>query len=144
MTELHSAPFADLSGHEVYGLCKLRVDVFVVEQNCAYPELDGADEDAATVHFWHAEDGAVVSTLRLLRTENETRIGRVCTAASARGRGLSAQLMTAAIEHAGGADIVIGAQAHLEKWYSGFGFERSGPNYTEDSIPHLPMIRTAR
>lgn len=144
MTEtVHRATFAELSGLEVYSLCRLRVDVFVVEQNCAYPELDGADTDPSTVHFWHTDGDRIVSTLRLLFGENETRIGRVCTAASARGRGLSAQLMTAAIEHAAGADIVIGAQSYLEKWYSGFGFVRSGPNYDEDGIPHLPMFRAS-
>jgi ElaA protein len=140
-TELHSATFDELSGHEVYALCKLRVDVFVVEQKCPYPELDGADEDPATVHFWHTRGGAVVSTLRLLRGKDGTRIGRVCTAVDARGRGLSAQLMRAAIDRADGESIVIGAQAHLEKWYGGFGFERSGPNYDEDGITHLPMVR---
>ncbi|RRQ26767.1 GNAT family N-acetyltransferase [Rhodococcus sp. Eu-32] len=144
MSQLHHAPFSDLSGHIVYSLCKLRVDVFVVEQNCAYPELDGADEHPDTVHFWHEDDGRVLSTLRLLRRDVETRIGRVCTAVDARGRGLSAQLMRAAIEHADGEDIVIGAQVQLETWYGGFGFVRSGPDYDEDGIMHLPMLRTAR
>ncbi|SNS36417.1 GNAT family N-acetyltransferase [Rhodococcoides kyotonense] len=142
MSQLHHAPFADLSGHEVYSLCRLRVDVFVVEQNCAYPELDGADEDDGTIHFWHSEDDRIVSTLRLMRRNGETRIGRVCTAEDARGRGLSAQLMQAAIEQAATETIVIGAQTQLEKWYGGFGFVRSGPDYDEDGIPHLPMLRT--
>ncbi|WP_084727657.1 GNAT family N-acetyltransferase [Rhodococcoides yunnanense] len=140
---LRHAPFAELSGHEVYSICKLRVDVFVVEQNCPYPELDGADEHASTIHFWHTIDGRVVSTLRLLRTGAETRIGRVCTAVDARGRGLSAQLMRAALEQAAGEPVVIGAQVQLEKWYGGFGFVRSGPDYDEDGIAHLPMTRAA-
>lgn len=143
MTRLHHAPFAQLSGHDVYALCRLRVDVFVVEQNCAYPELDGADEDPETVHFWHTIDGRIVSTLRLLRRDGETRIGRVCTAADARGRGLSAELMRAALDRADGETVVIGAQARLEKWYGGFGFVRSGPDYDEDGILHLPMTRVA-
>nr|WP_296769386.1 GNAT family N-acetyltransferase [Rhodococcus sp. (in: high G+C Gram-positive bacteria)] len=143
MVDIHHASFADLTGHEVYSICKLRVDVFVVEQNCAYPELDGADEHPGTVHFWHSIDGTVVSTLRLLRSGGETRIGRVCTAASARGRGLSAQLMNAALAQADGETVVIGAQSQLEKWYGGFGFVRSGPDYVEDAIAHLPMTRTA-
>lgn len=143
MPELHFAPFAELNGHEVYSICKLRVDVFVVEQDCAYPELDGADEHPDTVHFWHSIDGRVVSTLRVLRSNGETRIGRVCTAADARGRGLSAQLMMAALELASGEAVVIGAQSQLEKWYGGFGFARSGPDYMEDAIAHLPMTRSA-
>ncbi|OZC58708.1 GNAT family N-acetyltransferase [Rhodococcus sp. 06-621-2] len=141
MSELHRAHFAELSGHQVYALCKLRVDVFVVEQNCAYPELDGTDEDPSTVHFWHTDNGRIVSTLRLLYTDGETRIGRVCTAVDARGRGLSADLLRAAIDHAHGDTIVIGAQAQLEQWYGRFGFVRSGENYDEDGIPHLPMTR---
>lgn len=143
MADIHHAPFAELTGHEVYSICKLRVDVFVVEQNCAYPELDGADEHPDTVHFWHSIDGRVVSTLRLLRSGGETRIGRVCTAVDARGRGLSAQLMNAALNEAAGDTVVIGAQCQLEQWYASFGFVRSGPDYSEDDIPHLPMTRAA-
>ncbi|MGA9871872.1 MAG: GNAT family N-acetyltransferase [Rhodococcus sp. (in: high G+C Gram-positive bacteria)] len=95
------------------------------------------------MHFWFARDGRAVSTLRVLRDDGRARIGRVCTAVDARGLGLSARLMTAAIEVIGNEPIVIGAQAYLEKWYAGFGFERSGPNYAEDGIPHLPMIKPA-
>lgn len=141
ITRLRHARFDELTGHEVYALCRLRVDVFVVEQNCPYPELDGADEHPSTVHFWYTDGDRIVSTLRLLRIDGETRIGRVCTAADARGRGLSAQLMNAALGHVGNDRVVIGAQAHLEQWYAGFGFVRSGPNYDEDGIAHLPMIR---
>src|SRR3712207_9356290 len=63
---LRRAPFAELTPFEVYALCRLRVDVFVVEQQCPYPELDGRDTEPATVHLWVEEDGRVLATLRLL------------------------------------------------------------------------------
>ena len=64
---MRTARFAELTGTEVYGLCRLRVDVFVVEQQCPYPELDGRDVEPATVHLWFAdEDGGIAATIRVL------------------------------------------------------------------------------
>ena len=64
---LRRAPFADLTPYEVYGLCRLRVDVFVVEQECPYPELDGRDTEATTQHLWfEADDGGILATIRVL------------------------------------------------------------------------------
>nr|WP_246406681.1 GNAT family N-acetyltransferase [Modestobacter versicolor] len=118
----------------------MRVDVFVVEQNCPYPELDGRDTEPTTVHLWHeAADGTVLSTIRVLVNGEDRAIGRVATAESARGQGLSAQLVQRGIELCAGRTIDIGAQAYLERWYERFGFRRSGPDYVEDGIPHLPM-----
>jgi ElaA protein len=138
---LRQAPFADLSGLEVYGLCRLRVDVFVVEQQCPYPELDGRDLEPTTVHLWFDADGVPVATIRLLREQTGWAIGRVATAAAWRGRGLAARLMEAGIARCGDEPIVLGAQAYLESWYERFGFRRTGPDYVEDGIPHLPMRR---
>jgi len=137
---LRIARFDELTPAELYGLLRLRVDVFVVEQACPYPELDGRDAEPATLHLWFADDeGAVLSTIRLLENGEDRAIGRVATAASARGRGLSAQLVRRGIELCGGRTIDIGAQAYLADWYARFGFVRSGPDYVEDGIPHLPM-----
>src|SRR5918995_6475626 len=94
---LRQARFAELSPFEVYALCRLRVDVFVVEQQCPYPELDGRDTEPATVHLWFEEDGEVLATIRVLDDGDTRAIGRVATAASARGRGLAAQLMEAGL-----------------------------------------------
>jgi ElaA protein len=138
---LRQAPFAELTGLEVYGLCRLRVDVFVVEQECPYPELDGRDLEPTTVHLWFEAEGVPVATIRVLREETGWAIGRVATAAGWRGRGLAAQLMTAGLTLCGDAPIVLGAQAYLEGWYERFGFRRTGPDYVEDGIPHLPMRR---
>jgi ElaA protein len=150
---LRIARFAELTPAELYGLLRLRVDVFVVEQACPYPELDGRDAEPGTVHLWFADDsddsddsggadggpGTVLATIRVLENGEDRAIGRVATAVSARGRGLSAQLVRRGIELCEGRTIDIGAQAYLEHWYERFGFRRSGPNYVEDGIPHLPM-----
>jgi ElaA protein len=134
------ARFAELTPAELYGLLRLRVDVFVVEQDCPYPELDGRDAEPGTVHLWYADtDGRVLSTIRVLENGADRAIGRVATAADARGRGLSAHLVRRGIELCAGRTVDIGAQAYLEGWYERFGFHRSGPDYLEDGILHLPM-----
>jgi predicted GNAT family N-acyltransferase len=138
---LRRAPFAELTPFEVYGLCRLRVDVFVVEQECPYPELDGRDLEPATVHLWFESAGEVAATIRILDDGESRAIGRVATAAGARGQGLAARLIEEGIALCGDAPITLGAQAHLEGWYERFGFRRSGPGYVEDGIPHVPMRR---
>ena len=91
---LRRAPFAELTPFEVYGLCRLRVDVFVVEQECPYPELDGRDLEPATVHVWFEDDDGRSPPRSGSSTTATTRaIGRVATAAGYRGRGLAARLM---------------------------------------------------
>jgi predicted GNAT family N-acyltransferase len=138
---LRSAAFADLTVSELYALCRLRVDVFVVEQQCPYPELDGRDEEPGTEHLWLEQDGAVLACLRVLDDGTSHAIGRVATAAQGRGRGLAARLVQAALERYGDGPVHLGAQAHLEGWYERFGFRRSGEGYVEDGIPHVPMHR---
>jgi ElaA protein len=137
---LRQARFAELTPAELYGILRLRVDVFVVEQTCPYPELDGRDAEPDTVHLWHeAADGTVLSTIRVLVNGEDRAIGRVATAPGARGRGLSAELIRRGLQLCAGRTVDIGAQAYLEAWYERFGFRRSGPDYVEDGIPHLPM-----
>jgi len=138
---LRRARFADLTPFEVYDLCRLRVDVFVVEQECPYPELDGRDVEPATVHVWFEADGKIAATIRILDDGASRAIGRVATAADFRGQGLAARLMKEGIALCGDTPITLGAQAHLEGWYERFGFRRSGPGYVEDGIPHVPMRR---
>jgi ElaA protein len=145
MTEptLRVARFADLTTTELYALLRLRVDVFVVEQECAYPELDGRDTEPTTEHLWLEVDGQPVATVRVLEGEGHAVIGRVATADGHRGHGYAARLVEEAIRRIGERETRIGAQAHLEGWYGRFGFVRSGPDYLEDGIPHLPMVRAA-
>lgn len=136
-----SARFSELDVGTFHDMVKLRVDVFVVEQDAPYPELDGRDDEPNTVHWWIERDGAVVSVLRVLdEGGGVSQIGRVVTAADHRGEGLSARLLEAALAELPGA-AVIKAQARLEGWYERFGFERTGPDFIEDGIPHTPMER---
>ena len=138
---LRRARSTDLSAAELYGLCRLRVDVFVVEQQCPYPELDGRDLEPATEHLWFEVDGAVAATIRVLDDGATRAIGRVATGAAFRGAGLAARLIELAVADHGAVPLTMGAQAHLEGWYGRFGFRRSGPGYVEDGIPHVPMRR---
>jgi ElaA protein len=141
---LREAPFAALTPFEVYGLCRLRVDVFVVEQECPYPELDGRDTEPGTVHLWfEGPGGEVLATIRVLDDGATRAIGRVATAVPARSAGLAARLVRRGLELCAGSPVTLGAQAHLEGWYERFGFRRSGPGYVEDGIPHVPMRREA-
>ncbi|MDP9118357.1 MAG: GNAT family N-acetyltransferase [Actinomycetota bacterium] len=139
---IHDAPLADVDPLTLYAIIALRIDVFVVEQNCVYRELDGRDAQPSARLVWAETDEGVAATLRLLCEDSTTaRIGRVATAASARGRGLAAQLVGRALELSGDDDVVLDAQAHLAGWYERFGFRRSGPDFIEDGIAHTPMRR---
>jgi ElaA protein len=127
-----------------YALLRLRVDVFVVEQQCPYAELDGDDLGPGTEHWWVESDGAVLATLRVLSAGEQPRIGRVATAGLARGRGYAGMLMAAALDSldaAGVTDVTLEAQAHLQRWYARFGFAPTGQEYLEDGIPHVSMAR---
>ncbi len=132
----------ELTVGQLHDLLRLRVDVFVVEQNCPYHEIDGRDLEPTTVHLWTCDDGGITSSLRLLADPAGTRIGRVVTRHDRRGQRLAAQLMTMALDHIGHDNAVLDAQAHLEGFYAGFGFEVSGPLFVEDGIDHVPMLRT--
>ena len=137
------SPLVEVPAAKLYQLMMLRQDVFVVEQEAAYPDLDGRDLESSATLFWVEDDDRIVATLRVLSDPSERRIGRVATAASARGRGLAAELMQRAVAACEPAAIVLDAQAQLEAWYARFGFVRSGPNFVEDGIPHIPMRRPA-
>ncbi len=138
------ATFAELDTSTLYALLRLRVQVFVVEQNCPYPELDGRDTEPGTRHVWYAEDGAPLGYLRLVEQPGgAVRIGRVCVAAPARGRGLARALLGTALELVGERPATLEAQAHLVDLYASVGFAVAGPSYVEDGIPHVPMARPA-
>ena len=139
----------DLDASTLYALLQLRVEVFVVEQNCPYSELDGRDLEPQTRHCWlENPSGVVVSTLRLLEdhVDGETvfRIGRVCTRAAERGRGHTALLMNAALAEIGERPCRISAQTYLADMYARHGFVADGPEFDEDGIAHVPMLRAGR
>ncbi|MET8362930.1 GNAT family N-acetyltransferase [Micromonospora sp. NPDC005194] len=141
-TEIRVASFADLDARTFHDLLKLRIDVFVVEQNCPYPELDGRDVEPGTRHLWLTDGGAPLAYLRILADpDGAARIGRVVVAPQARGGGQAGRLMTAALDLVGNRPCVLEAQSHLVDFYARHGFAVSGPEYVEDDIPHTPMRR---
>lgn len=139
------ATFAELTAPTLHALLKLRVDVFVVEQACPYPELDGRDTEPGTRHVWL--DGGPgeepQAYLRILdEPDHSARIGRVVTAPGARGRGLAGRLMETALEAIGDRTVHLDAQTRAAGLYERYGFAPDGPEFLEDGIAHIPMIRT--
>ena len=133
-----------LDAHTAYAVWRLRQQVFIVEQDCPYPDLDGRDLEPATRHVVLLDDEDVVGTLRVLDDGGWARIGRVVVAPSARGRGLAAQLMDEAMALCGDREVRLDAQTGLTAFYEGYGFEVSGPAFDEDGIMHVPMVRPSR
>jgi len=131
--------FDDLDAPTAYAVWRLRQDVFVVEQECPYPDLDGRDAEPRTVHVVMEEGDDVIGYARVLDDGVEWRIGRVVLASGGRGRGLADRLLGAALESCLGRDVVLDAQTPLADWYAGFGFEVDGEEFLEDGIAHVPM-----
>lgn len=140
---------SDLGKEQLYALLKLRSDVFVVEQKCAYPDLDGQDLEGDTYHLMGWEDDQLMAYLRLLDPESQggdVVIGRVVIAEQARGKGLGHTLMEQALKqaqrHWPETPIYLSAQAHLQAYYGRYGFNVAGEQYLEDGIPHIGMRRS--
>ena len=139
-----TSSFADLPARTAYDVWRLRQQVFVIEQDCPYPDLDGRDLENATRHVVVLDDdGSVVGTLRVLDDGGWARIGRVVVAASARGRGLASLMMDEALALCGEREVRLDAQTAMTGLYEGFGFEVTGPAFDEDGIMHVPMVRSA-
>lgn len=135
-------PFDGLSPRLAYDVWRLRQQVFVVEQHCAYPDLDGRDLEDATRHVLLLEDDRLVGCLRVLDDGDRARIGRVVVAPDARGRGLAHRLMERALEECGDRDVHLDAQTGMTGLYRGYGFEVTGPEFDDDGVMHVPMART--
>lgn len=134
--------FDDLPARTAYDVWRLRQQVFVVEQDCPYPDLDGRDLEEATRHVVLLdEDDRVVGTLRVLDDGDWARIGRVVVAPEARGRGLAALLMDEAMVLCGDREVRLDAQTGLTGFYAAYGFEVTGPEFDEDGVMHVPMRR---
>jgi ElaA protein len=141
--EVRVASFRDLDTTTLYAILKLRCDVFVVEQKCFYADLDGRDTEPGTRHVWLSHGDEIRAYLRILDDGDAERIGRVVTAPSARGNGLAQRLMDEALTVIGNRPSVLDAQSYLADFYAKFGFQQTGPEYLEDGIPHVPMVRAA-
>lgn len=143
--DFNSIPNADL-----YEMLRQRQEVFVIEQQCFYSDMDGHDQAAHHLLGWQLIDGkrTLAAYLRCIAPGikfAEMSLGRVLTSQAARGSGAGRQLIAEGIRCAEalhpGHRIRIGAQAHLEKFYGEFGFRAVGQPYDEDGIPHLEMLR---
>ena len=147
MIQWQSIPFHQLTTVQLYELLRLRVDVFVVEQTCPYPELDGKDCAEDVHHLIGYIDNNIVACARLLPagiSYNNVSIGRVATKESARGNGLGHKLLSEALRQCEqlwpNANIEIGAQEHLTHFYQNHGFVVTSDMYLEDDITHVDML----
>jgi ElaA protein len=139
--------FTDLTNDELYAILRLRSEVFVVEQNCVFLDMDNNDQKAYHSMGWLGSE--LVATTRLFNLDQSYQgyqsIGRVVGSPKHRGVGIGKELMNFSIQECerlfGKGPIKIGAQLYLKKFYSELGFEQSGEMYFEDLIEHIPMIK---
>jgi len=137
--------FYELTSNELYEILQLRAEIFVVEQDCVYNDLDGLDKSA--VHQFLKKDSEIVAYSRLLKPGTrfpEYSIGRVVVKQSERGTGLGIEMMQAAKDYIlnewGATKIKVSAQQYLQRFYENLGFEIVTEMYLEDGIPHYGML----
>lgn len=141
---LHEKTFKELTVDELYELLRIRADVFVVEQDCVYQDLDGDDQQA--IHLWLTIEGKTVALCRVCPAGThmkEVSIGRVIT--TERGKGYGKQIMLAAIDTAihffNARQIDLEAQEYARGFYENVGFVQSSESFILDGIPHIKMTR---
>ncbi|MGB6151276.1 MAG: GNAT family N-acetyltransferase [Pricia sp.] len=146
MIQVQVKAFDELTTQELYGLLRLRSDVFVVEQDCVYPDLDGKDHKALHLIGW--KDGDIVAYARIFKAgdyADEASIGRVVVKKGQRKFGYGKEIMKDAIhaieKHFNDVVIRVSAQMYLERFYHELGFNQVGDGYLEDGIPHIGMVR---
>ncbi|MDT0602463.1 GNAT family N-acetyltransferase [Thalassotalea castellviae] len=144
--------FKQLTLDELYDALKLRIDVFVVEQTCFYPDLDNLDRHPETRHiFLYSDQGEMIAYSRVLAKgvsyQTHPAIGRVIIAEQARGNGIAHQLIEKSLdvcaEFFPKQGVKISAQEHLEQFYNRHGFNKCSEMYLEDGIAHISMTKTA-
>ena len=143
--EIDTRNFGALQLRELYELLKLRSEVFVVEQECIYQDVDGKDQQALHVLGWEGEE--LVAYTRIFGPGvyfEEASIGRVAVKLGFRGKGYAKQIMAASIDAVyrffGKEPIALSAQQYLEQFYTDLGFTTEGSSYLEDGIPHIRMV----
>ena len=155
-TKLHIKTFQELTVYELYELLRVRSEVFVVEQDCVYQDMDGDDKEA--IHVWLTETVAKEDEQNGDGTDNEkvVALARVCPAGvhlptisigrvitTERGKGYGKQIMLAAIDVAqkyfGATSIDIEAQEYAKGFYEGVGFKQTSDTFMLDGIPHIKM-----
>ncbi len=144
----NTAKFHQLTPDQLYDILKLRVDIFVVEQKCPYPELDEKDRHVETRHMTAFDDSGLIAYTRLLPpglSYPDVSVGRFAVKPSARNQGTGSLLMERTLEEIDkiwpDKVIRISAQAHLREFYEKFGFIKVSDSYLEDGIPHIEMLR---
>ena len=138
--------FEELNPSELYAILQLRSEVFVVEQNCVFQDMD--DKDQKCFHLMCWENKKLIAYTRLVPagiSYVESSIGRVVSSPSVRKRGIGKELMEQSIDWVNllfgkGIPIKIGAQLYLKKFYESFGFVQSSDVYLEDGISHIEML----
>lgn len=138
--------FSELDIQSLYDMLQLRAEVFVVEQDCPYQDLDG--KDAQSYHVCGYDENELAAYARIVEkgvSYSEISIGRVVVSPKHRGIRLGEQLMVESIHFIESSldaqPIRISAQSHLRKFYNDLGFEFTGKEYLEDGIPHIEMLR---
>ena len=137
--------FQDLSNTEIYQILRLRSEVFVVEQECIYQDIDNKDKNA--VHIFLKEKNEIIAYSRVFKEKEyfeNPSIGRVVVANKRRMYGVGKKIMNISIDYIKqnikAKSIEISAQKYLKKFYSNLGFVQEGDEYLEDNIPHLRMF----
>ncbi|MBL1279613.1 MAG: GNAT family N-acetyltransferase [Fluviicola sp.] len=143
--------YSELTLNEFHDIIALRINVFVVEQDCPYPELDGKDKKCYHV-ICRDGKGNIVATARIvppgISYDASPSIGRVVIDESIRKQGIGHELMNKCVDYSiiefGNSTITISAQKHLEKYYGEHSFTSTGKEYLEDGIPHVEMVFTPK
>jgi len=138
--------FEELTNSQLYQILRLRSEIFVVEQDCVYQDMD--DKDQKAFHFFCKEDNQIIAYTRIFKPGdyyNEAAIGRVVVKSLKRGTGFGHVLITKSIDEIekemGKIPIKIGAQLYLKAFYESYGFKKISEEYLEDGIPHIHMLR---
>jgi ElaA protein len=134
-------PFEGLSTRQLHDVLQLRGDVFVVEQECPYPEVDGRDPEA--LHLLGTHEGRLAAYCRWFAEDERTVLGRIVVAREGRGRGWGRALTREALRRIGNRTVRVHAQTRLDSFYRSLGFEPVGAPYDDFGVPHVRMDRPA-
>lgn len=147
MLEITTKTFRELHTDELYAILQLRSEIFVVEQNCVYQDLDYKDQNA--LHVLGFKNKEIVAYTRIFKPDDyfeHASIGRVLVKAEERqfkyGYAIMEASITAIEQWFGETKIKISAQSHLERFYNNLGFKAIGEGYLEDGIPHIAMLKS--
>lgn len=147
MLNIITKTFEELTNQELYDVIKLRIEIFSVEQNCVYQDLDGKDQKA--LHLLGFKNQKIIAYTRIFKPGDyfeDASIGRVIVAKNERQYGYGNDIMNASItavkKHFNETKIKLSAQCYLKKFYNNLGFIEVGEEYLEDDIPHICMIKS--